>query len=126
MVGRNGLEDVTVDAPVGRGAAAQNALVHLAVGQIEAALWSVNDRIRELAPAWNGMQALMCECANPRCMSMLSIPVHVFDELRAAPRRFVVSPGHERAGSEMLVLCADNYFIVSRPSLPPSDSVIRP
>jgi hypothetical protein len=126
MAGRDGLEDVTVDGPVGRGPAAQNALVHLAAGQIEAALWSVNDRIRELAPEWNGMQALACECANPRCMSMLSIPARVFDELRAAPRRFVVSPGHERAGSETLVLCADNYFIVSRPSLLPSDSVIRP
>jgi hypothetical protein len=118
--------EVTVDAPVGGGVAAQDALVELAVGQIEAALRSVNDRIRELAPAWNGMHALVCECANPRCMSTLSIPASVFDELRAAPRRFVVSPGHECAGSETLVLCADDYFIVSRPSAPPGVSVIRP
>jgi hypothetical protein len=121
-----GIHETTADVAVGPGVAAHNALVQLAVGQIEAALRSVNDRIRELAPTWDGTHAFVCECADPHCLCTLTIPAGVFDELRAAPRRFLIAPGHERAGSETLVLCADDYFIVSRPSASPGDAVIRP
>jgi hypothetical protein len=120
------IHEPVAEAAVRPGVAAHNELVQLAVGEIEAALRSVNDRIRELAPTWDGRHALVCECADPHCLCTLTIPAGVFDELRAFPRRFLIAPGHERTGSETLVLCADDYFIVSRPSAPPGDAVIRP
>jgi hypothetical protein len=119
-------ETAIADAGVGHGTAARSTLVLLSVGQMEAALRSVNERIRELAPKWDGLHAFVCECADPHCLNTLQIPGSVYDELRAAPRRFAVVPGHERPGSESLVLCADDYFVVSRPKVPPGDSMIRP
>jgi hypothetical protein len=118
------VNEVTADAAVGPGVAMQSALVHVAVGEIEVALRSVNDRIRELAPAWNGMHSFVCECADPHCLRTLSVPGRVFDDLRAAPRRFAVAPGHERAESETVVLCADDFFIVSRPRVAAEDAVL--
>ncbi|HEX4679958.1 MAG TPA: hypothetical protein VH210_12235 [Gaiellaceae bacterium] len=120
------VDETTVDASAGHGIAVEDALVRLVVEQIETGLRSFNDRVGELAPTWDGMHALVCECADPNCICTLTVPTGVFDELRAAPRRFLIAPGHERAGSEKLVLCADEYFIVSRPSAPPGDAVIRP
>jgi hypothetical protein len=122
----NPVDETTVDAAVGPGVAARSALVQVAIGQIEAALRSVNERIRELAPAWDGMLAVVCECADPHCLRTFTVPIGIFDELRASPRRFAVAPGHERAGFESIVLCADDYFVVSRPLLPAGDSVLRP
>jgi hypothetical protein len=120
------VDETTVDTAVGPGIAAQYAPVRRAVGRTEAALRSINDQIRELAPTWDGMHVLLCECADPHCLRTLSIAAGVFDELRSASRRFLIAPGHERAGSETVVLRADDYFIVSRPSVPPGDAVIQP
>jgi hypothetical protein len=120
------MHEAVADAEVGSGVAAQSALVQVAIGEIEGALWSVNDRIRELAPTWDGLHALVCECADMHCLRTLSIPASAFDELRAAPRRFAVAPGHEEAESETVLLCADDYFIISRPRVPAGDPVMRP
>jgi hypothetical protein len=126
MSKRGVVDETTVDAAVGPGIAVQDVLVRLVVEKMETGLRSFNGRNRERAPTRDGMHALLCECADPHCPCTLTISAGIFDELRAAPRRFLIAPGHERKGSETLVLCADDYFIVSRPSVSPGAAVIRP
>jgi hypothetical protein len=89
-----------------------------ALGEIEAALRSVNDRIRALAPRWDGMHDFVCECTDLHCLRSLSVSATVFDELRATPRRFAVVVGHQQEGSETVVTSAAGYLVVSRPGVP--------
>jgi hypothetical protein len=83
----------------------------------EAVLRAVNDRIRELGGTWQGRHDFVCECANPRCLQVVTMPPGVYDELRSTPRQFVLVPGHEQAASETLVSSGLSYLVVLRPDV---------
>ena len=71
----------------------------------------VNDRIRTLAPLFeNGSLELICECELAACREPLLIQPDEYDAVRAFSNRFLVRPGHERAGERIVTI--DERFVV--------------
>jgi hypothetical protein len=45
----------------------------------------------------------MCECGNPDCSQILLLTRNEYTAVRAHPAQFVVMPGHEIEGAEVIV-----------------------
>src|SRR6266581_599755 len=70
----------------------------------ESVFREVNERLEELGEVLGGDTVeLVCECGDPACSQALTIPVSVYEAVRADPRRFLVVPGHQRAELERVV-----------------------
>jgi hypothetical protein len=86
----------------------------------EALFREVNERIAELgasAQAWSpdGSVEFMCECgADGGCGERVSVPVPVYELIRAQDDRFVVRPGHETPELERAIEWTDDYVIVDK------------
>lgn len=81
----------------------------------EALFHEVNEQIRRLADS-GGPPAtcdFICECSQDTCSERIHIPMHVYEAVRAAPRRFIVLPGHD-SDFEHVVERADGYLIVEK------------
>ena len=76
----------------------------------------LNERIRALHRTW-GEAALLdvvCECADAGCFATLAVETSEYDRIRASPRLFIVSPGHERPELERVVERVDEYHVVEK------------
>jgi hypothetical protein len=93
----------------GLAASARNRLV----------LREVNDRIAELAGAWNetGVGLFVCECSDQGCAEAVEITAPEYERIRAAESHFVVFPGHEQPESEGAVERSDRFVVVANPEL---------
>jgi hypothetical protein len=79
----------------------------------------VNEKIVRLNQVFESPEGeFLCECANGMCAARLRLSLDEYEEIRADPRRFVMTPGHERPGSRVVVVC-DRYEVVE-------SSVVRP
>ena len=56
----------------------------------------------------------VCECAQPDCTSIIPMTPAEYEELRAAPTRFVVVDGHQLSEAESTVRISDRYAIVEK------------
>ncbi len=56
----------------------------------------------------------LCECANADCTFRLSLPIDIYERVRADPRQFVVLPLHYTPEIEELVTEEDEYWIVRK------------
>ena len=82
----------------------------------EALFREVNEQVRSLSsgqPSGREELLIICECSDDRCIERLSLPVSVYETTRAAPRRFVVVPGHDN-DFERVVERADGYAVVEK------------
>ena len=84
--------------------------------QNEALFREVNERVEEIANQIGpGVPyEFLCECANADCTFRLTLPVGVYESVRADPRQFVVLPLHYTPEIEELVTEEDNYWIVRK------------
>ena len=73
----------------------------------------VNERIRALAQPVEGGMELICECDVAACREPIPIRPEEYDAVRASPARFLVRPGHERAG-ERIVAVTRRFVVVER------------
>lgn len=73
----------------------------------------VNERIREVAGRFGVLDAALfiCECGRADCADAVELDLRVYDELRSRPDSFVILPGHESAG-EQVVARNKRYLIV--------------
>ncbi len=55
-----------------------------------------------------------CECAQLGCTDVVELSVHAYERVRANPRRFVVQPGHEQPGVEIVVEVQPGYVVVEK------------
>jgi hypothetical protein len=71
----------------------------------ESTFRSVNERIEEKADELelgDGRTPFICECEDERCTDVLLLQRAEYEEVRAHPRRFVVSPGHQEDDDQLI------------------------
>lgn len=60
---------------------------------------AVNERVKDLNEAFESVSGeasgFICECDDLDCSEQIPISVAEYERIRAAPRHFVVKPGHE-------------------------------
>lgn len=56
----------------------------------------------------------LCECSSNRCIRTVSISMGEYDAVRAHGKRFVVTPGHERADGERVVERNERFVVVEK------------
>ena len=82
----------------------------------EALFREINEGIRR--GHWPGeegsLNSFRCECANLGCTEMLVLSFSEYEQVRRHPRRFIVSPGHERLDVEVVVETQPNYLVVQK------------
>ena len=86
----------------------------------EALFREVNERIAELGESAqdltpDGTLEFMCECGvDGGCGEKLSMPLPVYETVRAQDDRFAVLPGHETPDLEYAIEWTDEYVIVDK------------
>ena len=86
----------------------------------EALFREVNERIADLGEAAqdlspDGVIEFICECGiDGGCGERVSVPLAVYERVRAQDDRFVVLPGHETPDLEYAVDWTDDYVIVDK------------
>jgi hypothetical protein len=86
------------------------------LAQNEALFREVNERVETLAHQLgpNVPYEFLCECANADCTFRLTLPLKVYESVRADPQQFVVLPLHYTPEVEDLVLKEDAYWVVRK------------
>ena len=82
----------------------------------EALFREVNEQVRSLSasqPSAPEALLIICECSDDTCTERVSLPVTVYESVRADPRRFVVVPGHDN-DFEHVIDRSDGYAIVEK------------
>jgi hypothetical protein len=75
----------------------------------------MNERLEELGEEFGeGNIEFVCECADVACSESLSIPLSVYEAVRASGRRFVMVPGHERRELERVIDEHADYVVVEK------------
>jgi hypothetical protein len=86
------------------------------LAQNEALFREVNERVEtlghQLGPAVP--YEFVCECANVDCTFRLTLPLPVYEQVRADSRQFVVLPLHYTPEVEELVAEEEGYWIVRK------------
>lgn len=89
------------------------------IGMNEAVFRSVNERIQEVATAFQLSPEpldLICECGDPSCIERITLTPAEYEELRSNPHHFAVAPGHEVSDIETVVARRERYDIVAKTS----------
>ena len=76
----------------------------------------VNEQIEKLSDGWelfDGSISVLCECGRPGCNEALEVPRTLYDDIRAAPSRFLLKLGHELE-DDAVIACYDGYVIAER------------
>jgi len=86
------------------------------LAQNEALFREVNERVETLAHQLgpNVPYEFLCECANAACTFRLTLPLKVYESVRADPQQFVVLPLHYTPEVEDLVLEESAYWVVRK------------
>jgi hypothetical protein len=82
----------------------------------EALFREVNERVESLAHRLGpGVPyEFLCECANADCTFRLTLPLSVYENVRADPQQFVVLPLHYTPEVEDLVAEEETYWVVRK------------
>ena len=82
----------------------------------EAMFRDVNEAVR--SGRWPGEEgapvAYRCECARLGCSRLIELRTRDYERIRAHPRRFLIAPGHDVPGAEVIVETHDNYVVVEK------------
>ena len=82
----------------------------------EALFREVNERVEALGHHLgpNVPYEFLCECANVDCTFRITLPLSVYESVRADTRQFVVLPLHYTPEIEELVVEAETYWVVRK------------
>ena len=82
----------------------------------EALFREANERIETLADQLGPdvPYEFLCECANADCTFRISLPLSVYESIRADPQQFVVLPLHYTPEVEDLVIEEDTHWVVRK------------
>lgn len=85
------------------------------VSRNESVFRSVNERVEDLAADVAAPPRFICECDRPDCtLPLEQVSVEEYERVRAHPRRFLVSPGHERPEFERVIDQGPGYLVVEK------------
>jgi hypothetical protein len=76
----------------------------------------VNEAVR--SGRWPGEEgapvAYRCECARLGCSRLIELRSADYERIRKHPRRFLIAPGHEVPGAEVVVETHAHYVVVEK------------
>jgi hypothetical protein len=85
------------------------------MAKTESLFRDVNERIATAADQFGSEDAeFVCECADPKCVERLQVPLEVYEEVRAEPTTFILANGHEEDSIENVVETRRRYQIVRK------------
>jgi hypothetical protein len=86
------------------------------LAQNEALFREVNERVETLSHQLGPSVPyhFLCECASPDCTMRISLPLSVYEQVRADGRQFVVLPRHYTPDVEDLVIEEETYWVVRK------------
>jgi hypothetical protein len=86
------------------------------LAQNEALFREVNERVESVADRLGPEvpHEFLCECANSDCTFRISLPLSVYESIRADPQQFVVLPLHYTPEVEDLVIEEDTHWVVRK------------
>ena len=73
----------------------------------------VNERINELSDE-NDKIVFVCECSDTECIETVDLRITDYEEIRANPLRFVITPGHEIDAIERVISEDGGYAVVEK------------
>jgi hypothetical protein len=73
----------------------------------------VNERIEAISGA-SSFSSFVCECADGSCDAQIPLTLEEYEHVRSRPNWFVVLPGHNLVGVEIIDVASDRFFIVSK------------
>ncbi|MGI8774696.1 MAG: hypothetical protein ACR2KQ_06740 [Actinomycetota bacterium] len=82
------------------------------VGGNEAWFRDVNERVVKEG-VWSD-QAVVCECGRKECSEFIDIGRDAYDEVRRFRDRFIIKPGHEIPGAEIIVEKQPAYYVAEK------------
>jgi len=77
----------------------------------------VNEQIEKLSDGWelfDGSISVLCECGRAGCNEALEVSRTLYDDVRAAPSRFILKVGHELDDVDAVIARHDGYVIAER------------
>jgi hypothetical protein len=81
----------------------------------EALFRDVNERIAESAERFDAEETdFVCECADANCTHRVSASLAEYEQVRADPTTFLVTPGHERGDIERVISDRGRFRIVEK------------
>lgn len=86
------------------------------LAQNEALFREVNERVETLTHQLGPKvpYAFLCECSDPGCTKRISLPLPVYEQVRADGRQFVVLPRHYVPDVEDVVIEEKTYWVVRK------------
>ena len=92
------------------------------VGHNEVLYRLVNEQVESLNAAFGTITndfAVICECGDLECQEQLSVTRSAYEQIRADPAAFILTPGHQAANVEDVVETNGDYVVVAkRPGTP--------
>jgi hypothetical protein len=98
------------------------------LGENENLFRAVNERLKELGEAFEGMTEraeFVCECVDRSCTSRIGMTLDEYERVRQKPTWFMTVPGHEVLMLEAVVDENDRYLIVEKRSGEPAQAAIE-
>lgn len=98
----------------------QQDLTQVRVAQNQSRFREANENIETAADKMglHGPVPFICECADERCMEIVRLTLHDYEEVRQHPRRFFNAPGHEalsvESGAAVVVDHQPAYVLVEK------------
>jgi hypothetical protein len=81
----------------------------------EALFRDVNERIAESAERFEADETdFVCECADANCTHRVSASISEYEQVRADPTTFLVTPGHEQGDIERVISDRGRFRIVEK------------
>jgi hypothetical protein len=87
------------------------------IGMNEAVFRDVNERIQDVASAFNMTSEpldLICECGDASCVARISLSRAEYEQLRGDSHLFAVAPGHVAPDVEEVVDSHSGYEVVRK------------
>ena len=88
------------------------------VARNDATFRAANEQIKEKAEELqiDRLVPFLCECADPNCREIVTLPLGEYRDVRADSRHFLKLPGHERAAQGFAIVIAerDGYVIAEK------------
>ena len=87
------------------------------VALIEAGFRIANERLAAWEERYEDttLERYYCECARPACREQLQLGKADYEAIRADPKRFLIRPGHEMDGFEVVVKATEDFAVVEKP-----------
>ena len=85
------------------------------MARTESAFREVNEAIAKTAERFDAEETdLICECADADCTHRLTVDLEAYEEVRAAPTHFLITPGHHKPEVERLVERTGEFDVVEK------------